>query len=110
MSETNQAQAIPTVAVLGWLRFPAERMSEVLPHLQQLLAATRACDGCILYDAAIDPFDPGLIRFSELWPDQVSLDRHLQAPHIEPWRAAARACGIQGRSFTAYAIASARPV
>ncbi|HET9960257.1 MAG TPA: putative quinol monooxygenase, partial [Polyangiaceae bacterium] len=100
----------PTVAVLGTLRFPPDRVPEVLPHLQRLVANTYEKDGCIAYDVAIDPFDPGLIRFSELWPDQASLERHLVAPHIAPWRAAARACGLMARSFTAFEVSSARPV
>ena len=100
----------PTVAVFGTLRFPPERMAEVLPHLQQLVAATYENDGCIAYDVAVDPFDPGLIRFSELWPDRASLERHLAAPHIEPWRAVARANGVMGRSFTSYDISGSRPV
>ena len=28
---------------------------------------------------AADLFDPGLIRFSELWPDSETLTRHLNA-------------------------------
>lgn len=94
----------PKVAVLGTLRFPPERMSEVGPHLRLLVETTYRTDGCIAYDVAEDPFDPGLIRFSELWPDRESLARHLQATHIEPWRAAARNCGLLDRSFTAYDI------
>lgn len=99
-----------TVAVFGTLRFPAERITEVLPHLRALVEATYRHDGCIAYDVAEDPFDPGLIRFSELWPDHASLDRHLKAPHIEPWRSAARACGLMERRFTAYDIHGAKPV
>lgn len=98
------------VAVFGTLRFPAERISEVLPHLKSLVDATYQHDGCIAYDVAEDPFDPGLIRFSELWPDHASLDRHLKAPHIGPWRAAARACGLMERQFTAYDIHGAKSV
>lgn len=99
-----------TVAVFGTLRFPADRIAEVLPHLKTLVDATYRHDGCIAYDVAEDPFDPGLIRFSELWPDHDSLQRHLKAPHIEPWRAAARACGLMERQFTAYDIHGATPV
>ncbi len=99
-----------TVAVIGVLRFPPERIPEVLPHLRDLVEATYRNDGCIAYDVAEDPFDPGLIRFSELWPDHESLARHLQAPHIEPWRAAARGCGLLDRQFTAYDITSSRCV
>lgn len=100
----------PAIAVFGILRFPPEKVAQVLPHLKVLVETTRERDGCIAYDVAEDPFDPGVIRFSELWPDQPSLDRHLQAPHIEPWRATARACGLLERSFTAYAIAGSREV
>lgn len=100
----------PRVAVFGILRFPPERMAEVRPHLQRLVQATYRHDGCLAYDVAEDLYDAGLIRFSELWPDSESLARHLQAPHIEPWRSAARACGLMDRRFTAYEISGSRPV
>ena len=98
------------IAVFGILRFPPERISEVLPHLKALVDATYENDGCIAYDVAEDPFDPGLIRFSELWPDKSSLEKHLVAPHIEPWRTAARQCGLLDREFTSYEITGAKPV
>lgn len=100
----------PKVAVFGILRFPAERLAEVRPHLQILVDTTRRNDGCIAYDVAEDPFNPGLIRFSELWPDHESLARHLQAPHIQPWRVAARSCGLLERKFTAYDITGSREI
>lgn len=100
----------PTVAVFGVLRFPPERLVEVRPHLQILVEATYRNDGCIAYDVAEDPFDPGLIRFSELWPDHESLARHLRAPHIEPWRVAACSCGLIDRKFTAYDITGSHSV
>lgn len=98
------------VAVLGTLRFPPDRVAEVLPHLKTLVETTYKNDGCIAYDVAQDPFDLGLIRFSELWPDQASLDKHLIAPHIEPWRAAAKQCGLIDREFTAYEVSLSRAV
>ena len=99
-----------TVAVLGILRFPPDRVPELRPHLKTLVEATYRTDGCIAYDVAEDPFDPGLIRFSELWPDHESLAKHLQAPHIEPWRTAAQSCGLLERKFTAYDISGSRAV
>lgn len=100
----------PTVAVFGTLRFPPDRVAEVLPHLKMLVEATYRTDGCIAYDVAEDPFDHGLIRFSELWPDHATLAKHLQAPHIEPWRVAARECGLLQRQFTAYDVTGSREV
>ena len=79
-------------------------MAEVRPHLRKLVDATYRNDGCIAYDVAEDLFEPGLTRFSELWPDRESLARHLKAPHIEPWRAAALSCGLTERKFTAFDI------
>jgi len=99
-----------TVAVIGSMRFPPENMPTVRPHLQQLVAATRAHDNCIAYDVGEDIFEPGLLRFSELWPDQASLDAHLAAPHIAPWREICRANGLTDRDFTAYDADGARPV
>jgi len=98
------------VAVFGILRFPPDRLQEVLPHLKQLVESTCEHDGCIAYDIALDPFDPGLIRFSELWPDHDSLSRHQVAPHIEPWRAIARRCGLLERRFTAYDVTGSKSV
>ena len=100
----------PKVAVFGHLRFPPEAMKAVMPHLIQFVEATRRLDGCIAYDVAEDLTDPGLIRFSELWPDHASLDAHLVASHILPWREAAQAHGLQERVFTAYDVQSSRPV
>ena len=94
----------PTVAVFGILRFPADRIAEVLPALRTLVETTHRTDGCIAYDVAIDPFDPGLVRFSELWPSRESLALHLKATHLGPWRAEARRCGLLERKFKAYDV------
>jgi len=94
------------VAVFGILRFPPENISKVLPHLQTLVRATYEKDGCIAYDVGEDPFDKGLIRFSELWPDRESLDQHLNAPHIAPWREQAKKYGLSERVFHSYDVLS----
>jgi quinol monooxygenase YgiN len=100
----------PTVVVIGTLRFPPEKITEIKPHLQKLVEETCRNDGCIAYNVSLDISDPGLIRFSELWPDHESLDRHLGAPHIEPWRIVADQCGLISGSFTAYDISGMRSV
>lgn len=103
-------QAKAKVAVFGILRFPSSRMSELLPHLKTLVETTCQDDGCISYDVAIDPFDPGLIRFSELWPDHESLKKHLDAPHIGLWRIITKQCDLIERNFTAYDITGSKSV
>jgi len=90
------------VLVFGILRFPPENMEKIRPHLRALVRATRDLDGCIAYDVAEDLFEPGLIRFSEKWPEAESLAAHLHAPHIAPWREVCRKYGLIERSFTAF--------
>ena len=53
------------VAVFGILRFPPDRIPDVLPHLRNLVESTYKNDGCIAYDVGEDPYDRGLIRVSE---------------------------------------------
>jgi quinol monooxygenase YgiN len=88
------------IVVLGTFRFLPAVLPSIRPHLRDLVETARQCDGCIAYDVAEDPFDLGLIRFSELWPDMASLEAHLKASHIEPRRIAARANVLMDRSFT----------
>ena len=94
------------VAVYGTLRFPPENIEQVLPHLKTLVDTTYQQDGCLAYDVALDPFDKGLIRFSELWPSRDSLNQHLVAPHIEPWRQQAKKFGLMARKFESYDVIS----
>ena len=62
----------------------ARRGSEgtVLDSLVQLLAPTRAEDGCIAYDLHQDTEDPHLFIFHETWESEEHLDRHLASEHI----------------------------
>ena len=45
------------VAVFGILRFPSDRMPEVLPHLKALVETTYQNDGCISYMVSKIPLD-----------------------------------------------------
>lgn len=98
------------VIVIGTLRFPPEALAALRPALTALVETTRRDDGCHSYDVAEDLLDPGLLRFSESWPDRASLARHLTAPHIAPWRTAAAAAGLMARSFTAFEAGASWPV
>lgn len=99
-----------TIVVVGSMRFRPEAMSDVRPHLAALVSETRARDGCVEYNVGEDVNDPGLLRFSEIWPDDASLIAHLQAPHIAPWREVAARLGVSDRRFTAFDATHPRPV
>lgn len=84
------------------MRFPPDNLETVRSHLRDLVKAAREQDACIAYDVAEDLFEPGLFRFSEIWPDAESLAAHLRAPHIAPWRTICEVYGLIKRSFTAF--------
>ena len=68
--------------------------------MAEVVAASRAEDGCIDYAYAEDMLDPGLIRVIEAWRDQAALDRHFKpAAHGPPgarsaprWASASGGC------------------
>ncbi len=99
-----------TIVVAGSMRFPPEAMSEARPYLAARVSETRAGDGCVEYNAGEDVNDPGLLRFSEILPDDALLMADLQAPHIAPWRAVAAWLGVSDRRFTAFDATHPRPV
>ena len=44
--------------------------------------ASRAEDGCILYDYAFDPEDPDLLRLFEVWESAEKQKIHTGTPHF----------------------------
>jgi quinol monooxygenase YgiN len=78
--------------------------------MKALAEATRKNDGCHFYDIAEDVFEPGLLRFSELWPDQASFDAHVKAPHVLPWREATKSVTVIDRKFELFDATTGRPL
>jgi quinol monooxygenase YgiN len=99
-----------TVVLIGQVRFTPENLEKMRPHIKALVEATNANDGCVFYDIAEDLLDPGLIRFSEEWPDAETLQGHMTAPHIAPYREASTKYGATDRKFTVYEVSGKRPL
>ena len=97
-----------TVIVAGTVRVPPENVARFKPHMERMLAASRAEDGCIAYSYAIDVEDPGLIRVFEAWRDQPALEAHFKTPHLAEWREAWPGFGVSDRRLSLYEVASER--
>lgn len=95
-----------SVIVAGTVRVPPENLAAFKPHMEAMLAASRAEDGCLTYSYAVDVEDAGLIRVYEAWRDEAALQAHFQAPHMAQWRAAWPAFGIADRRLTLYRVVS----
>lgn len=95
--------------IIGTIRLPPENLAEARPVMQHMVAQSLAEDGCKAYAYAEDVLEPGLIRVTEIWRDQTSLDRHFATPHLAEWRASWPALGIHDRRLDVYDVSAARP-
>lgn len=99
-----------SLIVLASVRFPPENMDKLRPVLRQMVENTNKEDGCIFYAATEDVSVPGTVRFSELWPDAETLVKHLNAPHLDPWRKLSAELGAFDRSAKVYDASNERPL
>jgi quinol monooxygenase YgiN len=97
-----------TVLIAGTVRVPPQNLERFRPHMERMLAASRAEDGCLTYSYAVDVADPGLIRVFEAWRDQAAIDAHFQTPHMAEWRATWPQFGVSDRNLSLYEVASER--
>ena len=97
-----------TVIIAGTVRVPPENLAGLKPHMNAMLAASRAEDGCITYSYAEDLAGPGLIRVFEAWRDQAAIEAHFKAPHMATWRAAGLQFGVSDRQLSIYEVAAER--
>ena len=94
--------------VAGAVRIPPENVDAFRPRMVEMIAASRAEEGCFSYGYAEDVGEPGLIHVFEAWRDQAALDAHFQTPHMARWRAAWPSFGVSDRRLIAYEVASQR--
>ena len=99
-----------TLIIAGTVRVPPENLERFRPHMQAMLAASRAEDGCITYSYAEDVAEPGLIRVFEAWRDRAAIEAHFQTPHMADWRAAWPAFGVADRKLSLYEVATETPL
>lgn len=99
-----------TLIIAGTVRVPPENLDRFRPHMEAMLTASRAEDGCLTYSYAVDVADPGLVRVFEAWRDQAAIDAHFQTPHMAAWRAAWPQFGVSDRNLSLYEVAAHRPL
>ena len=97
-----------TLIIAGTVRVPPANLAGLKQHMEAMLAASRAEDGCITYSYAEDVVEPGLIRVFEAWRDQAAIDAHFAAPHMATWRAAWPGFGVTDRRLSLYEVAAER--
>jgi quinol monooxygenase YgiN len=73
------------VTVVVRLRAKAGKEAQVRQELFNLLAPTRAEEGCLNFDMHEAPNDPALFMFQENWTSEDRLKQHFESPHIKRW-------------------------
>jgi quinol monooxygenase YgiN len=99
-----------TLIIGGTFRLTPEALEGLRPHMLEMLAASRAEDGCEVYSYGEDVAEPGLIRVFEVWRDQAALDAHFKTAHMATWRTHGQTFGVSDRRLFAYEGASQRPL
>jgi len=94
--------------VAGTVRIPPQNVEAFRPQMVEMMAASRAEDGCFAYGYAEDVAESGLIHVFEAWRDQAALDAHFRTAHMARWRAAWPSFGVSDRRLFAYEVASKR--
>lgn len=59
---------------------------QALHDAQPYIEASRAEDGCVAYDWAIDPTKPGRVHVYEEWRDEAALAGHFRDPSYAAMR------------------------
>jgi quinol monooxygenase YgiN len=99
-----------SLIVAGTVHVPPANLDGLRPHMQAMMTASRAEDGCAAYGYAEDVGEPGLIHVFVLWRDQAALDAHFKTDHMAAWRAAGPAFGVSDRTLKVYEIAAERTI
>jgi quinol monooxygenase YgiN len=77
---------------------PADR-DRIRAALPDVIACTRAEDGCEEYACYEDTQQRGRYVFIERWRDKTALDLHLATPHMAAWMKVAGPKLISARGF-----------
>lgn len=102
-SDCLAADATPSIVQQGTIRVPVEGQQEALRLFADYAEHARRHDGCVHYDAGIDPDDPSIIKVFEVWRDQASIDAHAFAPETLPFME--RLFALGARDFSVKRIA-----
>lgn len=98
--------------VAGTLRFAGgeEACVAVIRGGAQHIASSRAEDGCVAYNWAVDPLDPGLIHVYEEWESERALLGHFAHSSYKAMREHLGRFELTGFAVQIYSVAGIEPV
>ena len=94
--------------VLAEARIDPAKLSEVRALARQMIEASRAEEGCVSYDYAVDLLEPDLLRVIERWKDWQALHDHFATPHMAAFGKALRAVAPKSVTVKCYELGAER--
>lgn len=70
------------IKVVAKSKIMIDKLETVLNLYEELVAATRQEEGCIVYELFQDVEYPSVLTMIEEWEDKPSLDKHMKTEHF----------------------------
>lgn len=100
------------IIVAGTLRFAGneETCTAIIRNGAEYIAQSRDEDGCVAYNWAVDPLDPGLIHVYEEWESEVALLQHFAHASYMAMREHLGRFELTGFDVQIYSVQGVEPV
>ena len=98
------------VVINAVIDLPPDRVEKCLIDAQPYIAASRAENGCVAYDWAVDPAVPGRIHVYEEWADEDALAGHFRDPSYAAMSSHINASGLISATSKKCLVTAIEPV
>lgn len=100
------------IIVAGWLTYPGgtQTCTEIITGGAAHIASSRAEEGCVAYNWAVDPLEPGKIHVYEEWESEKALLRHLQHDSYAAMRNHLGQWELTGFGVLVYSVNGIEPI
>jgi quinol monooxygenase YgiN len=100
------------IIVAGWLRFAGDEKTcaEIIVGGEAHIVAAREEMGCVAYNWAVDPLDPGLMHVYEEWESEKALLQHFADPPYADMRGHLGNYELTGFGVQIYSVLGVEPV
>lgn len=100
------------IIVAGWLIYEGdeETCARIIVEGAEHIAASRQEEGCVAYNWAVDPLEPGKIHVYEEWESEVALLQHFRDPSYLAMREHLGQWTITGFGVQIYSASGIEPV
>lgn len=100
------------IIVAGWLTYAgdAKTCRDIITGGAAHIASSRAEPGCVAYDWAVDPLEPGKIHVFEEWESEEALLNHFRHDSYAAMRGHLEGWELTGFGVRMYSVSGVEPV